>query len=88
MISLDCKLKNRWNSLLDEIKHKDLTREKHKKVCRALNCFEHFLVLFLLSVVVFYFLYLLQKFGVPVGIATSAVGLKIFSIIEEIKKYK
>ena len=30
---------------LEEIKNNDLMSEKHKKVCRALNYFEHFLVL-------------------------------------------
>ena len=32
------------NYLLEEIKHNDLMSEKHKKVCRALNFFEHFFV--------------------------------------------
>ena len=47
MASLDFKLKTideTINYLLDEIKHNDLTSEKHKKVCRNLNYFEHFLV--------------------------------------------
>ena len=30
--------------LLEEIKHNELISEKHKKVCRALNYFEHFLL--------------------------------------------
>ena len=32
------------NYLLGKIKHNDLMSEKHKKVCRALNFFEHFFV--------------------------------------------
>ena len=47
MASLDFKLKTideTINYLLDEIKHNDLMSEKHKKVCRNLNYFEHFLV--------------------------------------------
>ena len=33
------------NSLLKEIKHNDSMSEKHKKVFRALNYFEHFIIL-------------------------------------------
>ena len=33
-----------WNFLLDVIRHNDLMSEKHKKVCRALNYFEHSVV--------------------------------------------
>ena len=32
------------NYLLEKVKHNDLTSEKHKKVCKALNYFEHFLI--------------------------------------------
>ena len=33
------------NYILEEIKHNDLMGEKHKKECKVLNYFEHFLVL-------------------------------------------
>ena len=32
------------NYLLEEIKHNDLMIEKHKKVCKTLNYFQHFQV--------------------------------------------
>ena len=76
----------RRNYLLDIIEHNDLMNEKHKKVCRALNYFEHFLVFFLLSVVVSVPAFVLL-IGVPVAIASPAVGIKICEITEGIKKY-
>ena len=41
-VSLDFRLHETRNYLLDEIKHNDLMNEKHKKVCRTLNYFKHF----------------------------------------------
>ena len=75
------------NYLLEETKH-DLMSRKHKKVCKALNYFEHFLVFVsalgnCVSIFVF-----ASLFGVPAGIAISAVGLKICVIIPGIKKCK
>ena len=80
--SLDFRLKKineTRNYLLDEIKHDDLKSEKHKNMCRTLNYFEHFLA----SISAFALL-----IGVSVGIASSAVGLKICAITEGIKKFK
>ena len=62
-VSRNFRLKNineSRNYLLDDIKHNELMCEKHKKVWRTLNYFEHFLFLFLLSVVMFQFLHLLH----------------------------
>ena len=89
-VSLDFRLKKideTRNCFLDEIKHNDLMNEKHKKGCRALNYFEHFLI----SVSAVSGCVSISAFasfaGVPVGIASSAVGLKFFTIIAEIKTY-
>ena len=76
------------NYLLEETKHYDLMSGKHKKVCKALNYFEHFLVFVSAvgnCVSVFVFASLLD---VPASIAISAVGLKICVIIPGIKKCK
>ena len=76
------------NCLLEEIKHNDLISEKHKKVCRDLNYFEHFLLLISTvggCVSIFAFASLV---GVSVGIASSSVGLKFFALTVGIKKYK
>ena len=61
--------------------------EKQKKVGRVLNYFEHFLAF--VSAVSGYIS--ISTFAslvcVPVGIASSAVGIKLCAIIAEIKKY-
>ena len=90
-ISQELRLKNineTRNYFLEEIKQNDLTSKKHKKVCTTLNYIEHFLVLTstitrFISISVFAFL-----LGIPIGIATSEIGLKICAITAGIKKYK
>ena len=89
---VDIRLKNRWNKKLSFRRNKTKWFNKwHKKVCRTLNCFEHFIFvsacrgcgvcqcqyLFLHSALV----------GVPTGITSSAVGLKIYVITAGIKNY-
>ena len=61
---------------------------KHKKVRMALNYFEHFVIFIstvsgCVSISPF-----ASLVGIPVGITSSAVGLKIFAITSGIKKYK
>ena len=76
------------NYLLKEIKHNDLMSEKYKKTYNYLNYVEHLLIL--VSTVTGYVS--ISAFAslvcVPVGITTSAVGIKICVIIAGIKKYK
>ena len=62
--------------------------EKHKKACKALNQFEHFLAVVsavnrCVSISAF-----ASVVDVLVGIASSAVGLQICAITSGIKKYK
>ena len=62
--------------------------EKHKKVCKALNYIERFLVLAstitrCASISVFPFL-----IGISVGITSSAIGLQVCAIAAGIKRYK
>ena len=62
--------------------------KKHKKVWRALNFFEHFLIFIsavigCVSISAFASLIL-----VPACITVSAIGLKIYAITARIKKYK
>ena len=76
------------NCLLEEIKHNDLMSEKYKKTCKYLNYVEHLLILAstvtgCVSVSSFPLLVC-----VPVGITSSAVGIKICAITAGIKKYK
>ena len=59
-----------------------------KQVCKALNYFEHFLIFVsIVSGLISVFPFTLLV-GVPVGIANSAVGLKIYAITAGIKKYQ
>ena len=89
--SLDFKLKKKpdetRNYLLEEIKY-DLMSKKHKKVSRLLSYFEHFLV-FISAVSGCVSISACASFvGLPVGIASSAVGLKVGALTAGIKKYK
>ena len=61
---------------------------KHKKVCTTLNYIEHLLSLAFtvtecISISVFAYL-----LGIPIGIMSSRIGLKIFAIAAGIKKYR
>ena len=62
--------------------------KKHKKICRTLNYIENFLILAstitgCVSISTFPSL-----IGIPIGITSSAVGLKICAITTGIKNYK
>ena len=90
-ISQEFKLKNidkTRHYFLEEIEQNDLMSRKHKKLCTTLNYIEHFLILAYtiirrISIYAFAFL-----FGVPIGITSSALGLKISAMTAGIKKYK
>ena len=74
------------NYFLDETKHNDLMREKHKKVFSAFNFFEYFQDFFstvsgCVSISAFG-----SIVGVSVGISSFALGIKICTLIAGIKK--
>ena len=76
------------NYILDEIKHNDLMSKKYKKTCKYLNYVEHFLILASAvtgCVSLFAFVSLV---AIPVGITSSAVGIKNCVTTAVIKKYK
>ena len=61
---------------------------KHKKTCTNLNYIEHFLILAstisgCIPISVF-----ASLIGIPIGIKSSAIGLKICAIAARTKKYK
>ena len=66
---------------LEEIEQNELMSRKHKKVDATLNYIEHFLIL--ASSIIFASLP-----GIPIGVTSSAIGLKICAISSGIKKYK
>ena len=90
-ISQEFRLKNideTRNYFLEEIKQNELMSRKHKKVCTTLNYIEHFLILAstitgCISISAF-----ASLIGIPIGITSSAIGLKICAIAAGIKKYK
>ena len=74
------------NYFLEEKSQNELMSKKYKKVCTTLNYIEHFLILAstitgCISISTF-------LIGIPIGITSSAIALKICGIAAEIKKYK
>ena len=62
---------------------------KHKNVCRVLNYIEHLFILISDTVIGCVSIsYFASSVGIPIGIANSAVALKICVITVGIKKYK
>ena len=90
-ISQESRLKNinkTGNYFLKEIQQNELMSRKHKKVCTTLNYIEHFLILSsiitgCISISAFFSL-----IGIPRGITSSSIGLKICAITVGTKKYK
>ena len=82
-ISQEFRLKNideTRNYFLEEIKQNELMSRKHKKVCTTLNYIEHFLILAstitgCISISAF-----ASLLGIPIGITSSTIGLKICAI--------
>ena len=82
-ISQEFSFKNideRRNYFLEEITKNEFMTKKHKKVCATLTCIEHFLFLAstitgCISISAFSSL-----IGIPIGIKSSAIGLKIGAI--------
>ena len=76
------------NYFLQEVKQNELMSKKDKKVCTTLNYIEHFLIL--ASTIAGYILIstFASLIGIPIGIASSAIGLKIYAITAGIKTYK
>ena len=87
-ISQEFRLKNideTRNYLIEEINRNELMSKKHKKICTILNYIEHFLILAstitgCVSISAF-----ASLVGIPIGITSSAIGLKICAITAGIK---
>ena len=90
-VSQELRLKNideTRNNLIEKINRNELMSKMQKKICAALNYIEHFLILastFTGCVSTSAFTSLI---GIPIGIKSSAIGLKICAITAGIKKYK
>ena len=62
--------------------------KKNKKVCTALNYIEHFLILSSTITGCVFIFDFASLVGIPIGITSSAIGLKNCAITTVIKKYK
>ena len=62
--------------------------KKHKKVRMTLNYMEHFLILASTNTVCVFITFFSSLVGIPIGITSSTIGVKICAITARIKKYK
>ena len=76
------------NYLIEEINRNELMNKKHKKVCTTLNYIELFLILGSTITGCVSISSFASLVGIPIGITSSAIGLKICTITAGIKKYK
>ena len=76
------------NYLIKEINQNELMSKKHKKVRKVLNYIEHLLiVIFTITGCVFISAFA-SLVAISIGILSSAIGVKIWIITVEVKKYK
>ena len=76
------------NHFFEEISRNELLSRKHKKVCPTLNYIEHFLFLASTITGCIWIFAFTSLPGIPAGITSSAIGLKICAIVVGTKKYK
>ena len=76
------------NYLIEETNRNELISKKNKKVCTNLNYIERFLILASAFTRCVSIPALSSLVDIPVGITSSAIGLKICAITSGIKKYK
>ena len=76
------------NYLIEETNQNKLMSKKHKKVCTTLNYIEHFLILVSTITGCVSISSFASVVGIPIGITSSAIVLKICAITATIKKYK
>ena len=76
------------NYLIEEINRNELMSKKHKKVCTILNYIEHVLILGYTITGCVSISSFASLVGIPIGIISSAIGLKYCAITAGIKKYK
>ena len=65
-----------------------LISKKHKKVSKILNCIKHLLILASVLIGCVSISAFTSLVVIPIGIGSSAVGIKIFVITAVIKNYK
>ena len=76
------------NYFLEEIEQNELISRKHKKIFTSLNYIENFLILASTITGCISTSAFASLLGIPIGITSSAIELKICAITAGIKKYK
>ena len=76
------------NYLNEEINRNELMTKNHKKVCTTLNYIENFLILGSTVTGCVPISAFASLVGIPIGIKSSAIGLKICEITAAVIKYK
>ena len=76
------------NNFLEEIEQNELMSRKHKNFCTTLNYIEHFLILASKTTGCISISAFTSLIGIPIGITSSVIGLKLCAIAAGIKKYK
>ena len=88
-MNLDWKNINKTrNYFLEEIEQNELMSEKQKKVCTTLDYFEHYLLLVSAVTGCISIYASVSLLDIPIGITSSAIGLKFCAIVAGIKMYK
>ena len=62
--------------------------KKHKKVCRVLNYVDHSLIVISTITGCVFISAFASLVGIPIGITSSAIGLKVCVVTAGMKKYK
>ena len=88
MLRLKKKIDETRDYLLEEINHNDLMIGKCEKTCKYLNYVEHLLILVSTITDCVPISAFASLVAIPVGIASSVVGLNICAITAGTKKYK
>ena len=76
------------NYLIEEINRNELMSKQHKNVCRVLNYFDQTLIVISTVTGCSSISAFASLVGIPIGITSSAIGLKMCVITARIKKYK
>ena len=76
------------NYLIEEINRNKLMSKQHKNVCRVLNYLDQTLIVISAVTGCASISAFASLVGIPIGITSSAIGLKMCVITARIKKYK
>ena len=90
-ISQEFELKNideTRNYFIKEINQNELMSKKHEKVCKVFNYIEHLLILVSIVAGCVFSSAFASLIGLPVDVASSAIGLNVYVITPGIKKCK